>query len=339
MIKSVRYGIFYILAPVSILIFLVTLLSLLYNVQYWYIKVLDFPRLQMFIAGLICFFLLLVMKSKWKKLKNFLIVILIISISIQLYFLFPYTSLAEKEVKTLKEDEVSQKHLFSLMVANVWMKNSNANGFLDIVLKNQPDILLVMETNQWWINQLKVLNHHYSYSMTYPLDNTYGMALYSKLPLKNQEILFLSHDSVPSFHTNVNLYNGKTFNFHGVHPVPPKPSEYPDNLGEEEVALLKIGKMVASENFPSIVAGDFNDVAWSKTSRLFKEQGKLNNVRIGRGLFNTFNAKSQLLRWPLDHVFVTEEFKLSKISRLPEFGSDHFPILVELSLKSKEQDN
>lgn len=332
MIKSLKYGIFYLLALNSILIFLVTLLSLLYDIQYWYIKALDFPRLQVFIAGLICLFLLLLIKTKWKKAKKFLIAAVLIAVIIQMYFLFPYTSFAEKEVKTLKEEEVSQKDLFSLMLANVWMKNDNVSGFLEIVFQHQPDILLVMETNQWWINQLKKLNQYYSYSMSYPLDNTYGMALYSKFPLNNQEILFLKHDSVPSFHARVNLHNNKIFNFHGVHPVPPKPSEYPDNIGEEEIALIKVGKMVSAEKNPSLVAGDFNDVAWSFTSRLFEEECKINNVRIGRGLYSSFNAKSWIWRWPLDHVYVTDEFKLSEISRLPEFGSDHFPILVELGL-------
>lgn len=38
------------------------------------------------------------------------------------------------------------------------------------------------------------------------------------------------------------------------------------------------------------------------------------------------------MRWPIDHVFHTEHFKLVSLERGPAIGSDHFPIFVELSL-------
>ncbi len=84
-----------------------------------------------------------------------------------------------------------------------------------------------------------------------------------------------------------------------------------------------------------MVAGDFNDVAWSKTSRLFEVKGELNNVRYGRGLFNSFDATSLVWRWPLDHVYVSEEFRVLELERLGRFGSDHFPIFVRLALQGR----
>ena len=53
----------------------------------------------------------------------------------------------------------------------------------------------------------------------------------------------------------------------------------------------------------------------------------------GRGLYPTFNAKYPLLRWPLDHLFVSPHFELMQIDRLPDIGSDHFPIYFRLCLK------
>jgi endonuclease/exonuclease/phosphatase (EEP) superfamily protein YafD len=132
----------------------------------------------------------------------------------------------------------------------------------------------------------------------------------------------------------VELRSGKKIKFHGVHPVAPFPSEkYPDNVGMEEVALSKVGNLAEADTLPSIVAGDFNDVSWSKSTRFFEKSGNLKNVRLGRGLYNSFSAKSFFMRWPLDHFFVTEEFGAVKIERLPKFGSDHFPIIAELVLQ------
>lgn len=249
---------------------------------------------------------------------------------IQISFIFPYSPMDDVTVKQGTKD--SSGTSLKLLIVNVWMKNNNALDFLEIVYTENPDMLLAMEVNDWWLSQLDTLDNFYPNKMEHSLDNTYGMVLYSKFELKKRKTLFLNHENVPSFHAQVELPNHKVFNFHGVHPVPPKPSEYPDNLGEEEVELVKVGQIVAEESEPSVVAGDFNDVAWSNTSRLFELQGKLNDVRVGRGMYNSFDANSWIMRWPLDHVFVTEEFRLLEIKRLPKFGSDHFPIMVELSL-------
>uniref|UniRef100_UPI0025BE47A7 endonuclease/exonuclease/phosphatase family protein n=1 Tax=Aquisalimonas sp. TaxID=1872621 RepID=UPI0025BE47A7 len=81
---------------------------------------------------------------------------------------------------------------------------------------------------------------------------------------------------------------------------------------------------------PVIVAGDFNDVAWSHTTYLFKRIEGLLDPRVGRGLFNTFDTRSRLLRYPLDHVFASQHFLLVELRRLPDIGSDHFPMLVVL---------
>jgi endonuclease/exonuclease/phosphatase (EEP) superfamily protein YafD len=84
---------------------------------------------------------------------------------------------------------------------------------------------------------------------------------------------------------------------------------------------------------PAIVAGDLNDVAWSYTTRLFQRISGLMDPRLGRGLYNTFHARNPLMRWPLDHVFFDPEFRLCRLERLGDIGSDHFPILAELSFE------
>jgi hypothetical protein len=52
-------------------------------------------------------------------------------------------------------------------------------------------------------------------------------------------------------------------------------------------------------------------------------------------MFNTFNAKYPLLRWPLDHIFHAETFALGELRRLSFIGSDHFPIFAVLCYRPK----
>lgn len=324
---------FYSLLVFSTVLILITMLSLIYDLRFWYYKILDFPRLQYLILGLLFLFLFIPMTKKWKFPSLMLLFGLIAVIIIQGIVIYPYL-LGQKSVPDFGTGIIKTADFFDVLSANVLIDNRQSEAFLKIINQQDPDILLVMEVDDWWVKELQGLKKNYPYQLEYPLDNAYGMSLYSKLPMDHKEIKFLKHDDVPSFHVIMTLPSGKSFNFHGIHPVAPVPSnKYPDNVGEEEIALLKIGKLVAENPLPSMVAGDFNDVSWSHSSRMFGQQGNLKNVRIGRGLYNTFDATSFFLRWPLDHYFVTKEFELVELERLSEFGSDHYPFYAKFALE------
>jgi endonuclease/exonuclease/phosphatase (EEP) superfamily protein YafD len=94
-----------------------------------------------------------------------------------------------------------------------------------------------------------------------------------------------------------------------------------------------VGREVRNEGRATVVVGDLNDVAWSRTSSLFRRVAGMGDPRVGRGLYPTFNARYPLLRWPLDHLFVSPHFELIQIDVLPDIGSDHFAIFFRLCLK------
>lgn len=330
---ALRKILFYLLVSLSTALIVISLLSLFYNLSFWYSKILDFPRLQYFLLGILLLIIFLLVNKRWNFASFFFLSGLLAVIVIQGSLIYPYL-FGEKSVSDHSGEQISAENSFDIIIANVLVTNRESAEFIRIIKQREPDILLAMEVDDWWIKELQVLKEIYPYQMEYPLDNAYGMSLYSKFPLENKEIKFLKHDDVPSFHARIAIAAEKSFVLHAVHPVAPVPSSiYPDNVGEEEVALLKIGKLVAGDSIPSIVAGDFNDVSWSHTSRMFGEKGELENVRIGRGLYSTFDATSSILRWPLDHYFVTREFALAELERLPEFGSDHFPLYARFVLK------
>ena len=186
-----------------------------------------------------------------------------------------------------------------------------------------------METDAWWVDRLAAMLPGHTHRILHPLDNTYGLALFSRLELLHPELRFLLREGIPSLRTRVRLRSGEDVVLIGIHPEPPSPTETDSSL-PRDAELVLVGREVAKEAKPVIVAGDLNDVAWSRTSRLFRRLSGLIDPRIGRGFYNSFHAQHWWLRWPLDHVFYSPDFLLHRLQRLPAFGSDHFPILIDL---------
>lgn len=294
----------------------------------WWIRIWDFPRMQLFIIGLIVLIAYIVF-SDFSIWTTYLIVLfLITSLVYQFIQIIPFTPIYPKEV--LQTDNYDKGSSISVFVANVLMKNRNYQELLNLIDENNPDIFLSVETDEWWKEKLDEIEHEYRYSVKIPQKNTYGMLLYSKLELIEPEVRYLIEKDVPSVTTKVKLRNGEIIKLYCLHPSPPRPIKRQDS-DERDAELLTVAKEIKDDNLRTIVAGDLNDVAWSHTTRLFRRISKTLDPRIGRGMYNTYNAKLPILRWPLDHIFHSRDFKLNQIIRISSFGSDHFPIYIDLS--------
>jgi endonuclease/exonuclease/phosphatase (EEP) superfamily protein YafD len=217
----------------------------------------------------------------------------------------------------------------SLLNANVLQTNKNYERLLRLVEERKPDVLLLLETSPDWERAVGPLVAHYPYRLSEPLANTYGLILMSRLPIEG-DIKYLLQPGIPSAHVRLTLPDGQQVILHGLHPEPPLPG---DDSGERDAELIQVGRMVRNEGRAAIVMGDLNDVAWSRTSRLFKKVAGMGDPRVGRGFYPTFNANYPLLRWPLDHLFVSPHIELTAIDLLPDIGSDHLPIYFRLCLK------
>lgn len=248
-------------------------------------------------------------------------------LSYQMRWIAPYTPLFPMEVASNKN--VDSQRAIRVMTANVLTPNRNSEALLKLVRENDPDVLITLESDAWWQRHLDALTPIYPHAVKCPLDNLYGMHLYSKLPLIDPRIEYLVEDDKPSIHTLLRLRSGHEIRAHFLHPAPPSPTEN-STSSERDAELLVIAKSIAKTNEPTIVTGDLNDVAWSATTRLFRKISGLLDPRIGRGLFNTFHANYWFMRWPLDHIFHSHHFQLSNLRRLRGFGSDHFALFAEL---------
>lgn len=295
----------------------------------WWFRGADFPRLQILALGIFAFMGLILWNAEWDLAREIILIGLIAALAYQLKMVLPYTFLWKKQVKQVRSDQLDTQKQISIIVSNVLTPNTQYHLLLSQIQKHQPDLVLTLETDQTWQNELAVIEADYPYRVPVPLDNLYGMHLYSKLELTETEVKFILSDEIPSIHTQVTLASGNQVQLYCLHPKPPSPTEAKDST-LRDAELLIVGDQIKDLDESCIVMGDLNDVAWSRTTRLFQRISGLLDPRVGRHFVNTFHANYPLLRWSLDHIFHSTDFALVHMERLPNIGSDHFPVYVVL---------
>jgi len=318
--------IFYFLALATLFLVIVTLLPFSRH-EAWWIRGLDFPRLQFAIFAMLLLLSALLLLDLSCPESLGILTLVLFCLVYQAWWILPYTRLYPVEVCGVRK---ADNHSFiSIMTANVLTPNRNAARLLELIRCNDPDVIVTLESDRWWQEQLDCLEGQYPYTVKCPLDNLYGMHVYSRYTLSESCIKYLVEPDVPSIHALVSLPCGTRIRAHFLHPAPPSPTENSES-SERDAELLMVAKSVAQDDQPVIVTGDLNDVAWSETTRLFRKVSGLLDPRVGRGMYNTFHAGYPLLRWPLDHIFHSRHFTLARITRLPGFGSDHFALFTTL---------
>jgi len=316
------------------LIMLVPTIASMTKFDQWWVRGFDFPRIQISVLTVIVLIFAIITYSFDVVWHLIILGLLLTSFFYQTIKILPYTIFSKKQV--LAYQKKNSVGTISILVSNVLKTNRNSEKLISHVYKNQPDLLLTLETDCYWENELKELEIDYPFTVKIPKDNFYGMHLFSKLQLEEIEVKYIIESDIPSIHGYVRLENGQKIKIHCLHPKPPSPTEN-DTSTNRDAELLLVGKEVKKDQESVLLFGDLNDVAWSRTTQLFQKLSGLMDPRIGRGFFNTFNVGYAFLRWPLDHVFHTNDFTLIELKRLKSIDSDHFPMFIKLNYEPRAE--
>ncbi|MCW8090296.1 endonuclease/exonuclease/phosphatase family protein [Alteromonas sp. ASW11-130] len=300
--------------------------------QHWLIRVWEFPRVQQAVLILGCMIGWTFYLPHYSFLSSAFILLLGVALAWQIRWIFPYTFLASKEVSQVESRD--NTNVLSILTSNVYMYNKNSEGLCELVKQYDPDMLVTLESNNWWGQALSSLHHKYPHRVACPLENLYGIHLFSKLAFSERKIRYIVEDDVPSIEVTVDI-NGQAVKIYFLHPKPPSPTEN-ESAEPRDHELSIVGREVKKSDIPVVIAGDLNDVAWSPTTRKFRKLSGTLDPRIGRGFFNTFHAKYPLIKWPLDHIFHSDDFDLVTIKRLPKYGSDHYPLYTKLRVRPSQ---
>ena len=220
------------------------------------------------------------------------------------------------------------KHQVTLLLSNVLKTNSAYSRLIELVDLKQPDMLIVLESDERWINGLSALTVKYPHQSLVPRDDNFGIALYSRIPLDTVDIIELGDSGVPSIATKIRV-SDRELSILATHPLPPLGKQ---SYSRRNRQLSAISSYMRTLSGPRIIIGDLNVSPWSPYFDSLLESSGLVNARQGHGLIPSWPTFIPFMMIPIDHCLVSPDISVIDIDSSPEIGSDHLPILVRLNI-------
>lgn len=226
---------------------------------------------------------------------------------------------------------VSDPDALELMTVNLYHRNDEHTRFVDLVDREQPDVLLLLEYTPDWAAALTSIELDYPYRRTDARPGFFGVALFSRTPLIDANVIDLL--GAPAIDTKLELNSGDRVRLIGAHFRPPVSAR---RARERDAQLDLVGELAATERGPLIVAGDFNVSPYSPLFSGWLERSNLTDTRLGRGFGMTWPVSLPVLGVPIDHILVSEDFLVAAHYYGAAFGSDHYPVVTRLSLRGEK---
>ncbi len=320
-----------VIAGIALLLLVTASLLPLLETDAWWVRYLDFPRMQ-FAAGLVVLWVLMVaLGGIGHGAARWLTILAVIALGYHGWRLWPYQPFAAKMDPGTAE--CGPEARLSVIVANVQRSNQQAEAVIALAREQNPDLFFVMETNEWWDEALAPLDADYPFhEQDIPSDATYyGMHVFSRHGFDSAEMRMPFGADTPLFDAVMAHPAGKLRVF-GVHPRPPQRGQ-PSTLRDATVLEAAIG--ARDGELPALLAGDFNATPWERTSRRALRLGRLIDPRAGRGPMVSFDANSWWMKWPLDQILWQEGLAMTGFEVLGDIGSDHYPVRADLCLTTE----
>ena len=212
-----------------------------------------------------------------------------------------------------------------LLVSNVHHSNRDHAKLLDLIERENPDVVALLEVNARWLRELAPLRMRYPHHYEVPGELYVGLAVYSRLPLKNARELRLPGDgSAPAIAATLET-DGGGVEIVLAHPMAPVGPQY---VRQRNSQIAALATYAAAAQAPLVLAGDLNLTMWNDAYRPLVDVAGLHNARKGHGIGPTWPALGPI-GVPIDHILAARDVRLRNFRVLPGIGSDHYPVTAE----------
>jgi endonuclease/exonuclease/phosphatase (EEP) superfamily protein YafD len=220
-----------------------------------------------------------------------------------------------------------------LLLANVLQPNREYGLVDDLIKKENPDVIVLVEINSSWVDGLVEALEPYTYRKSVIRDDHYGLGIFSRCPISRTKVHSLPKIDGPVIEAQLEL-DGRTLTLLALHPPPPKKARM---ASQRNLVFRAVSELSDRLPRPLMLAGDLNTSSWSPFFKDLLRGTSLRDSRVGFGLQNTWPSNRPHLLTQIDHVLVSDEIEIHSRRVGPFTGSDHYPVLLDFSIAASQE--
>lgn len=222
---------------------------------------------------------------------------------------------------------------YRAMMMNVNVSAGNPEWVVKRIEEESPDILLLEEISDRWIEELDAVTAKYPYQTVHTRGDAFGIALYSRYPWKKSKIVYIGEARLPSVYAEIEL-GGTTATILGTHPMCPVSGKASALRNDQ---LAKIPRFLDQFDGPVVLLGDLNTTPWSHHFKRLLQDAGLKDSSRGWGIQPTWPTHRWPLLIPIDHCLYRGGVAIvgKRIGR--KTGSDHYPVIVEFAISRERE--
>jgi len=288
--------------------------------QYLYLELTTHFRLQYVLVAIVCALLFTVLQG-WK-----FVPIAVLCAALNAVYLLPYLF---KTPGVVLGAQASPPAAVRVLHANVLKNNRNYKAVLDLVNRSNADLVVLQEITEDWNGEIQSITKAYPYFESVPGLEGSGMAVFSRVPFEDVQVLHLDSSTHIAIAVKLNL-QGRGVTLLSLHPPTPITASKFENRNQQ---LREAATFLNSVDGTKILIGDLNTTMWSPYFTTLLRASQLRDVRLGFGLKTSWPMPlPSFMRMPIDHCLVSADVEVKNVQIGAGIGSDHRPLIVDLDL-------
>lgn len=211
-----------------------------------------------------------------------------------------------------------------IVALNVNYRNDEYARVAGYLRDRNPDIIVLAEFTPAWRDGLAYLGKSHPYQLSDPRPDQWGLAIFSRLPLVDAQLIELAQTDAMHARFIVALGTMQLEIF-AVHLFSPTSS---GQARDRNLQLEDLADRVKGSPHQHLVIGDMNLTPFSPYFDRLLDQSGLRDARRVDGFHVTWPASALPIWIPIDHALVGPQLAGVRVDAGPNVGSDHLPLQI-----------